>query len=152
MSRFESEATIDRPAEEVWRYAANIARHPEWMAVADAQLILGEGTQVGARGRERLLLGPFKWDVEFEVVEAEPSRRITWRAVHDPRFDFEVGLRLEPIGPTTRATYRGVVQMRGRWRLLAPLLAMEGSAGVRRELHRLKENVEAAPSTAPAST
>lgn len=143
MSTFQSEATIERPADEVWTYAADILRHPDWMTVADARIVRGVGTQVGARGRERLLVGPFRWDVEFEVVEAEPGHRIVWRAVEDPRFDFEVGLDLQPIGPTaSRATYRGTLQMRGPWRLLAPVLAMEGAAGVRRELQRLKANVE----------
>jgi uncharacterized protein YndB with AHSA1/START domain len=151
MSRFEAEATIDRSPDEIWTYAADILRHPDWMTVADARVLRGEGTETGASGHERLILGPFKWDVEFEVVEAEPGSRLVWRAVNDPHFDFEVGLTLEPsAGGTTRANYHAAVRMRGSWRLLAPLLAMEGSAGVRRELGRLKTNVEATPAMAVA--
>ena len=100
MTRYEAHADIARSADEVWTYAADILRHTEWMSVADAHLLNGDGTQVGARGRERLLLGPFKWDVEFEVVEAEFGRRLLWRS-RDPRFDMEVGLELEP----TRADF-----------------------------------------------
>ena len=74
-----------------------------------------------------------------------PGRRIVWHSVDDPHFDLDVGLDLEPVGPAiTRATYHSAVQMHGRWRLLAPLVTMEGSAGVKRELQRLKANVEAA--------
>jgi len=145
MTRYEAQAEIARSADEVWTYAADILRHTEWMSVADAQLLAGDGTQVGARGRERLLLGPFKWDVEFEVVEAEPGRRLLWRS-RDARFDLEIGLELEPSGLTSvRARYHGAAQMHGKWRLLSPLVAMEGSAGVRRELDRLKARVEGAP-------
>lgn len=145
MTRYETQAEIARSADEVWTYAADILRHTEWMSVADAQLLAGDGTQVGARGRERLLLGPFKWDVEFEVVEAEPGRRLLWRS-RDARFDLEIGLELEPSGLTSvRARYHGAAQMHGKWRLLSPLVAMEGSAGVRRELDRLKARVEGAP-------
>ena len=145
MRTFESEATIARSADEVWSYAADIKRHSEWMSVADARILQGDGTQVGARGRERMVLGPFKWDVEFEVTEALPGRRIVWRAADDPHGEFEVGLDLDATGPTsTRAMYHGGVQLHGAWRLLAPLLAMEGASGVRRELQRLKEKVEAA--------
>jgi uncharacterized protein YndB with AHSA1/START domain len=153
MSRFEAEATINRAPEEIWIYAADILRHPDWMTVATAEVLQGQAEHVGARGRERLLLGPFRWDVEFEVAEAEAARRLVWRAVDDPHFDvFEVGLTLEPAaGGATRATYHGAVGMRGRWRLLAPLIAMEGSAGVRRELARLKANVERAPVAAPVT-
>ena len=147
MRRYEAQVTIDRPADEVWAYAADILRHPEWMNVADAHVVRGEGTQVGARGRERLVLGPIKWDVAFEVAEADPGRRIVWRAVDDPRLGVEVGLDLDPTGPaTTRATYHGAIGLKGRWRLLTPLVAMEGPAGIRRELQRLKERVEAAGS------
>jgi uncharacterized protein YndB with AHSA1/START domain len=152
MSRFDAEATIDRSPDEIWTYAADILRHPDWMSVADAHVLHGQGTETGARGRERMILGPFKWDVEFEVVEAEPGRRLVWRSVNDPHSEFEVGLTLEPTsGGTTRASYYGAVRMRGRWRLLAPLVAMEGSAGVRRELERLKTNVEATPATGAAT-
>jgi hypothetical protein len=42
------------------------------------------------------------------------------------------------------------MRMRGVWRLLTPLLAMEGKAGQARELQRLKENVEAEPAVARA--
>src|SRR5918994_4453103 len=151
MIRFETEQTIARSAEDVWAYAADIVRHPEWMGVADAHILEGEGTTVGARGRERLLLGPFRWDVEFEVSEAEPGRRIVWRSIAGAPFDLEVALDLEPNGrESTRATYGAAIQMRGLWRLLTPLMAMEGKAGPERELKRLKENIEAASPTAAA--
>ena len=152
MTRYEAQADIARSAGEIWTYAADILRHTEWMSVADAHLLAGDGTQVGARGRERLLLGPFKWDVEFEVAEAEAGRRLLWRS-GDPRFEMEVGLELEPTGPTSvRARYHGDAQMHGRWRLLAPLLAMEGAAGIKRELAQLKARVEEAPATVAAAS
>jgi uncharacterized membrane protein len=145
MIRYETEQVIARSADDVWAYAADIVRHPEWMAVADAHVLNGQGTEVGARGRERLLLGPFRWDVEFEVSEAVPGRRIVWRSIAGAPFQLEVALDLEPIGPeSTRATYGAAIQVRGLWRLLTPLVAMEGKAGPERELMRLKENVEAA--------
>jgi uncharacterized membrane protein len=39
MRTYESEATIARSADAVWSYAADIKRHPEWMSVADAQIL-----------------------------------------------------------------------------------------------------------------
>ena len=152
MTRYEAQAEIARSADEVWAYAADILRHTEWMSVADAHLLAGDGTQVGARGRERLLLGPLKLDVEFEVAEAEPGRRLLWRS-RDARFDMEVGLELEPSGPASvRAKYHGAAQMHGRWRLLSPLVAMEGSSSVKRELAQLKARAEGAPAAVPAAS
>lgn len=153
MIKSEIEQTIEVGAADIWAYAADIARHPEWMGVSDAAVLRGVGSEVGSRGRERLVLGPFKWDVEFEVAEAVPGRRIVWRSVEGAPFDLEVSLDLAPSGPTsTRATYAARIQPHGVWRLLAPLMAAEAKAGPERELQRLKENLETARAVVGASS
>ena len=145
MSKGVAQQTIARSAQDVWAYAAEIVRHPEWMTVTDARAISGDGTQRGARGRERTRFGPFSWDVEFEVVDATPGRRLAWRSVGGAPFDLEVTLDLEPAGPdATKASYAADLRLRGAWRLLSPIVAMEANAGPARELARLKARVEAA--------
>ncbi len=151
MITFRTEQTIARSPLDVWTYAADIRRHGEWMTVTDARVVSGDGTAAGARGRERVRLGPFRWDVEFEVAEAEPGRRIVWRGLGGAPFRMEVSLDLEPVAPaSTHATYAGSIQMHGPWRLLAPLVAMEGSAGPTRELRRLKDMVESGRADMPS--
>ena len=152
MIRFETQQTIARSAQDVWTYAADILRHPDWMAITDARVVQGQGTQAGARGRERVRFGPFQWDVEFEVAEADPGRRIVWRSLGGAPFESEVALDLEPVGPgSTRATYRAGLQLHGLWRSLTPFAAMEGKASVAGELRRLKKQVEGSPAMAPAT-
>jgi uncharacterized membrane protein len=146
MSKGIAEQTISRSAQDVWTYAADIVRHAEWMTVTDARIVRGDGTRVGARGRERMRFGPFGWDVEFEVADADPGRRIAWKSVSGAPFDLEVTLDLEPMDPaSTKATYGADIQLHGLWRLLSPMLAMEAKAGPARELQRLKTRVEATP-------
>ena len=153
MSKGVAQQTIARSAQDVWTYAADIARHPEWMTVTDARIVRGEGTRAGARGRERMRFGPFGWDVEFEVADADPGRRIAWKSVSGAPFDLEVTLALEPIDPaSTMATYAADIRLHGLWRLLSPMLAMEARAGPARELQRLKTRAEASPVMAPAMT
>jgi hypothetical protein len=153
MSKFVAEQTITRSAEDVWTYASDIVRHTEWMTVTDARLVHGDGTQVGARGRERMRFGPFGWDVEFVVAEATPGRRIVWKAVAGAPFDLAVSLDLEPMGTaSTKATYGADIRLHGLWRLLGPIVAMEGKAGPERELGRLKAQVEGASSMAVATS
>ena len=153
MSRFVSEQTIARSSEDVWAYAADIVRHPEWMAVTDARVVEGDGTRTGARGRERMRFGPFEWDVEVEVAEAIPGRRIVWKAVSGAPFDLEVALDLDALSPaSTRAIYAANVRLHGLWRLLSPLVAMEAKSGPARELQQLKAQVEAALVLAPVTT
>lgn len=152
MSTFVAEQTIARSAQDVWTYAADIARHTEWMTITDAQVLAGPGTRVGARGRERMRFGPFVWDVEFEVAEAVPGRRIVWKSVAGAPFDLAVSLDLEPVGSTsTKATYGADIRLHGLWRLISPMVAMEGKAGPARELQRLKAQVEGASAVVPAS-
>jgi len=146
MIRSQTQATIERSPDEVWRYAADILRHGEWMTVTDPRTVRGGGDKTGDRGRERSKLGPFGWDIEFEVAEAEPGRRIVWRSVSGAPFQLEVSLDLVPVGNTsTQATYEAALELRGLWRLLTPLIAMEAEAGPKRELGRLKAQVEQQP-------
>ena len=151
MTRFVTEQTIARSAQDVWRYATDVVRHAEWMTITDARITRGDGTQIGDRGRERMRFGPFGWDVEFEVAEAAPGRRIVWKAVDGAPFDLAVSLDLEPVGPTsTKATYGADIRLHGLWRLLGPIVAMEGKAGPERELRRLKAQVEETSGMTPA--
>jgi uncharacterized membrane protein len=151
VTRFAAQQTIARSAGDVWSYAADIVRHPEWMTVTDARVVAGPGTRIGARGRERMRFGPFAWDVEFEVAEAIPGRRIVWKAVHGAPFDLAVALDLEPMSPSaTKATYAADIRLHGPWQILGPLVAMEAKAGPARELGRLKAQLEEVSSMAPS--
>jgi len=153
MSKGVAQQTIAASTQDVWAYAADIVRHAEWMTVTEARATSGDGTQMGARGRERMRFGPFGWDVEFEVVDATPGRRIAWRSVSGAPFDLDVTLDLEPEGSaSTKATYAAVIRLHGLWRLLSPMVAMEANAGPARELQRLRTQVEAAEVTAPATS
>jgi hypothetical protein len=143
MAVFEAVTMIQAPADQIWSYAADIQRHPEWMGATDARVDRGTGTNAGDRGRERLVLGPLKLDLAFEVGEAVPARRLAWRTIGKPGLNLEVALDLDAIdAASTRATYRSTVDLHGRWRLIAPLIAMEGPGGVKREVRLLKERIE----------
>lgn len=151
MIEVRAQVTIDRPADEVWSYAAEIARHPEWMSVMSAERLQGTGSQVGDRGRERMRLGPWTSDAEFTVVAADPGRRIAWRPGKGSPFSGDLVLELESLGPSqTRATYGGSFRLRGLLRAVEPLFAGEAKQGMAKELRRLKDAVEARPMTPAA--
>jgi uncharacterized membrane protein len=152
MINLRAELTIDRPADEVWAYAADIGRHPQWMTVTTAESLQGTGSHVGDRGRERMRLGPFTREAEFTVVAAEPGHRIVWRAGGGAPFTGDLALELEALGPsTTRATYSGSFRVRGLLRLLEPLMASEAKQAPARELRKLKEALESMPAREPVS-
>jgi len=145
MIRFETEQTITRSADDVWAYAADILRHPEWMGVTQARIVHGKGTEVGSRAVERIKLGPRSVDVELEVSESIPARRIAWRIAGGSPLSGDVTLDLESVGPErTRAVWSGSLGLMGIWRLIEPLMAAEVKAGEAAELRRLKEKLETA--------
>lgn len=146
MIKFETEQTIDRSAADVWAYASDILRHPEWMGVTDARIVQGEGTEIGARALERIKLGPRSVDVEFQVSASTPARRIAWKVAGGSPLAGDVTLDLEALGPDrTRAVWSGWLGLNGLWRLIEPLMAREVRAGEAAELRRLKENLETTP-------
>ena len=152
MIRFQAEQTIARSADDVWEYAADILRHPEWMGVLDARVVQGGGTELGARATERIKLGPRTVNVGLEVSASMPGRRIGWRIAGGSPLEGDVAIDLEPLGPERcRATWSGSLRMKGIWRVLEPLMASEVKAGEAAELVRLKDNLEGASSPIAAT-
>jgi uncharacterized protein YndB with AHSA1/START domain len=149
MIRFQTEETIDRPAHAIWSYAADISHHAEWMGVIDSRLVSGHATDIGARGVERMKLGPRTYEVGFEVSKSIPAQRIAWRMDGGSPFTGEVTLDLEALGPDrTRAVWSGAIGLTGWWRLIEPLIATEVRTSEAGELRRLKASLEMAPATA----
>jgi carbon monoxide dehydrogenase subunit G len=145
MIRFETEQTIHRSAEDVWAYATDIVRHPEWMGVIDARIVEGTGTEVGARATERLRIGPRTVEVELAVAEAIPGRRVRWTVAGRSPLRADVAIDLAPVGTDgTRVVWSGSIGLAGLWRLLEPLMAREVRDGEAAELRRLKTNLETA--------
>jgi uncharacterized protein YndB with AHSA1/START domain len=147
-TRFET--TIARPPDEVWAYAADLRRHPEWMGIRDAELVSGDPTVVGAVGRESMRIGPRTYELTLTVGAAVPGRLITWRFGGAAPLEGEARLELEPIDTGTRATWSSDIRLRGLWRLAQPLLAAEVRSGEAAELEKLKAILEARSDTLPA--
>ena len=81
----------------------------------------------------------------------DPVKMIVWKAVDGAPFDLAVSLDLELVVPTsTKARYEADIRLHGLWRLLRPMVAMEGKAGPERELKRLKAQVEETSGMTPA--
>ena len=143
MIRFDTEQTIERSAEDVWAYAADILRHPEWMGVTDARLVRGSGVEVGDAAVEHVKLGPREAEVEIRVSDSVPAHRIAWTVAGRSPIAGDVRLDLEALGPDrTRVVWSGGLGLTGIWRILEPLMAGEVRSGEAAELLRLKANLE----------
>jgi uncharacterized protein YndB with AHSA1/START domain len=150
MIRFESEQTIDRSAGDVWAYAADVQRHPTWMAIEDAAILKGASGEVGTTFRETIKMGGRRYGAELVVSEAVPGKVVAWQVTGGMPIAGEARLELEEMAPgRTKARWSGAFRLMGLWRLAEPLMAGEIRSSEAAELVRLKGILEA-PASTPA--
>ncbi len=136
------EMRIDRPREEVARYATDWRNDREWIgALTDVRLVQQEPEQVARTAR---FLGK-RIEYVSEVVEHDPGRRLVLRSVKAP-FPMTVTYEFEDADAgATVMRIRTEGDASGFYRLAGPLLARAVTRGVRGDLERLKARLEAGP-------
>jgi carbon monoxide dehydrogenase subunit G len=118
MIRVEKEVLVDRPAEKVFGFLADVRneerRNPNVIAIkseSDGPLSLG-GTFAGAYRRGGRM--------RFELVEAVRPSRLVFRGGGRQR-KLVTTLELERLGSATRVRMKGEMEPRGPVKLIAPL-------------------------------
>ncbi|MCW2702953.1 MAG: hypothetical protein JWQ37_948 [Blastococcus sp.] len=134
---------VDRPAEDVFAYATDPARFPEWQAGVVSGHMDGGGTGVGARCISVRRIGGAERASTSELVHVDPPRTWSVRGVDGP-IRAAVDVTVESIGADRARVSIGVdFTGHGIGKLLVPLV-------VRRQAHkemptnlaRLKERLE----------
>ena len=77
-----SSIDIDRPPDEVFAYATDPARFPEWQT--DIASVEVDGAGVGARFSTTRGVGPARQTIVQQVVESDAPRRWSARGVGGP--------------------------------------------------------------------
>ena len=148
MITFASEQTIDRSADDVWAYAADVAQHPKWMAIEDAEILRGASGEVGTTFRETIKMGGRRYAADLIVSESVPGKVVAWRVTGGIPMAGEARLELEPVAVgRTKARWSGAFRLTGLWRLVEPIMAGEVRSSEAAELVRLKGILEAAAAT-----
>lgn len=81
MDELRAEVTIERPADEIYRYLVDVANHPEfldhflvdWHLTREDTVGIGAGARFKIKGRDR-----FGWG-DYTIVDAQPPRVIVAR-------------------------------------------------------------------------
>ncbi len=140
MIHYSVDIVVQRPAADVFRYLADVTRHPSWMGGSDAAPISVGPMQPGFRYRHATDEGEF----EMEVTEFVPGERLSARAVGGP-FGWAGTFHVGPEGVAgSRVTSTGDVRLNGWKRLMEPFLGREVHHREHQELVRLKALVEGA--------
>jgi hypothetical protein len=130
---------IERAADEVFAFAADLSNFPRWQP-ADQVEKLGHGPlRGGVKFRQRLRLPGQTVPLECEIIEFSHNRQIRFR-FSGPGASGEAGYTFEPILFATRVTARGRLEA-GGW--LAGLLAGRLRGQLQANLAALKRAVEA---------
>jgi uncharacterized protein YndB with AHSA1/START domain len=133
---------IDRPANDVFAYATDPARFPEWQA--DVVRVSAEGGDVGARFKTVRKIGGVERTMTQEITENAPPRTWAARGVDGPiRPHATVGV--EPLGAARcRVTFGLDFDGRGAAAALAPMVRRMAAKRAPASYQRLKELLERA--------
>jgi uncharacterized membrane protein len=150
---YESTITIARPAAEVFATIVDPVRMDEWTGMSGSRWLTPSPHGAGSRLATTMPIGPFRREMEWEVVDHQPNRLFSVRSLPGGPMDWTGAYELEPKGAGTVVVSRGEVRPNGLLRLLEPLLRSELPREEATELERLKQLVEReANDASPAST
>jgi uncharacterized protein YndB with AHSA1/START domain len=143
MVRIEVEATIDRPIEEVFNYASDIDRQPEWVSpLTDSRKTSGGPTQVGTTYRQTAKFLGRRIDMNCEITGYESPRLYAFRAQNGP-MHMEMQFTLTSEGPeTTRVTQVAEGESGGFFKLADPIMARSMRKQFVADLETLKTMLE----------
>lgn len=140
MAAFVSSIDIDRPAEEVFAFATDPARFPEWQK--DVLQVSVEGTEVGSRFTTVRKVGGAEREMTQEVTENVPPRRWAAHGV-DGAIRPTATIEVEPLdGNRCRATFGLDFDGRGVAAPLAPMVRRVAAKGAPASYQRLKQLLE----------
>jgi uncharacterized membrane protein len=136
-------AEVDRPAEEVFAYATDPARFPEWQAGVVSGHMDGVGTGVGARCISVRRIGGAERASTSELVHVDPPRSWSVRGIDGP-IRAAVDVTVEAISAKRSRVSIGVdFTGHGIGKLLVPLVVRrEARKEMPANLARLKDSLE----------
>jgi uncharacterized protein YndB with AHSA1/START domain len=141
-----TETVIDRPREEVARYASDPGNAPEWYVnIKSIEWRSEPRVEVGARMAFVAQFLGKRIAYTYEIVELVPGERLVMRTAEGP-FPMETTYTWEALDDgRTRMTLRNRGEPRGFARVTAPLMAMAMRRATRKDLARLKALLEGRP-------
>jgi uncharacterized protein YndB with AHSA1/START domain len=137
--RAEHTVVVARPPAEVFPYLVEPDLMQRWIGGLIEFTPLGDAAGVGARSRQKVEQAGRTWDVESEIVELVPNRRLSARATSSA-FASTLSYALEPAPEGTRL--HGTVETRLRGlagRVLGGVAARAAERRLVGDLERLKQ-------------
>ena len=143
MINYEAEVIVNRPVEQVFKFATEVARLDDWTEMTGTHLVSGNNLLVGSKVETTMKMGPVKQTMVFQAAAIEENRRLAWKTVSKGPMEWDADLKFEPQGASsTRVVSSGQVRLNGLLKLSEPLIAGEVRSGEAKELIKFKELIE----------
>jgi uncharacterized membrane protein len=136
MIRVERSVVINRPAEEISRYLADIGRQTEWTDMTVSRQLTDGPVSKGTQAYAEVAMGPVKLGWTWEVTSFDPVHGMSYRTVSKSALGMDGSFRLTPRGLDSTAV-DAVVEVRTRGLLRGEIRRNEAG-----ELDRLKQVLE----------
>jgi uncharacterized protein YndB with AHSA1/START domain len=149
MLRAEATTEIARTPEEVFAFATDVERLPEWMTgLIDANQLTDGAVQKGTRFEHVVQFLGKRFTAGFETTEYEEGRRIAFRTTSGP-IDMETTVTYEESPGGTRVHQIVTGNPRGFFKVAEPVLVRLVERQLKGSLENLKDLLEAeAPTSA----
>lgn len=144
------QALINRPAADVFAFIADPTNDPRWCPpVLAAEQIKGKKPETGARYRQTVKPGPKKLISTLEITDFQPNQRLAWQGSNE-MLAFHGWYEVEPADGGAHVTMSSKLEMKGFWRLLAPIISLASRSTAKKEFLNLKQLLENQAELAPA--
>jgi len=141
MASFEVVVEVARPVEDVFAYATDPAKVPEWNAMVEGVTATESPLRAGTKTRIRMRLLGRTIDGTQQVLEHEANRRLVVRT--DQPFRVTDTWTFDAIGSKTRVSFASEGSPGGFFRLAEPIVARIAKKQLQAQLDTLKEILEA---------
>jgi len=143
MIEYKTEVVVNRPVEEVFGLAKDVARLDDWTDMSGTHLVSGGDLRLGSQIQTTMKIGPSKQTLTFEVASFESNRRLGWKTTSKGSLQWDADFLFEAIDDaSTRVTSSGVIRLGGALKLMEGMMAGEVRSGEAKELMRFKELAE----------
>jgi hypothetical protein len=123
LKNVQAKISTPKSPQEVYDYLVDFERHPEWrFDVLESRLVQGETGRVGARYRQKVKQGRRDLEVNVELTEAQPGRRVGFRTLDEGPVSATGSYSITDTGAGSEVVNDVAIETHGFVRLFEPFM------------------------------